>query len=142
MMNIYRKHFRMLLFFAVAVLLTACGGGGGGSDPATESAVSTGITTEPTNTEPTITGSVYLEWTAPATRADGSPLSLADISGYGIYYGDSPGNYQYTVKVADGAATDATVTDIPVGTYYMAMTTYDVDGRESAYSAAIKKTAL
>jgi len=87
------------------------------------------------------TGSFTLNWTAPATRADGTPLSLADIAGFRIYYGDSAGSYPHSVNIADGTAQNATVTDVPVGTHSVVMTTYDMGGRESGYSAAISKTA-
>jgi hypothetical protein len=93
-------------------------------------------TPEPT---PALTGSFDVRWTAPATRADGEPLSLTDINGYRIYYGDTSGNYTDVAEVPDGTATSATVTDVPVGTSYLVMTTYDVDGRESGYSREISK---
>ena len=86
------------------------------------------------------TGSLTLQWTAPVTRADGTPLSLADIDGYRIYYGDSAGNYPNRVDVSDGTAQSATITDIPVGTYYIVMTTYDFGGLESAFSSMVTKT--
>ena len=91
--------------------------------------------------DPVQTGSLTLQWTAPVTRADGTPLSLADIDGYRIFYGDSAGNYPNRLEVPDGTAQSATITDIPVGTYYIVMTTYDVDGRESAHSSMVAKTA-
>jgi hypothetical protein len=90
--------------------------------------------------EPVQTGSLTLQWTAPVTRTDGTPLSLADIDGYRILYGDSAGNYPNQLDVPDGTAQSATITDLPVGTYYIVMTTYDVDGRESAYSSMVAKT--
>jgi hypothetical protein len=86
------------------------------------------------------TGSMDLSWTAPATRSDGTPLSLADINGYRIYYGESEGSYTESVDIADGAAQSARVTDIPVGSYHVVMTTYDTDGRESGYSGSVVKT--
>jgi hypothetical protein len=43
--------------------------------------------------------------------------------------------------VADGSATTTTITDIPVTRYYLVMTTYDLDGRESGYSSEISKSA-
>lgn len=148
---------RMTAMFVVGMVLGACGGGGGGtasSAPGTFDTASVSdnvVTTAALSTTSIDTGSVSgqtekgsieLQWTAPSTRADGTPLSLADISGYRIYYGASAGNYPYSAEVADGTETSATLTDIPVGTYYLAMTTYDVAGRESGYSSAIRKTAL
>jgi len=86
-------------------------------------------------------GSFTLNWAAPATRTDGTPLSLADIDGYRIYYGDSAGSYPNSVNIADGTAQTATVTGVPAGTHYVVMTTYDVGGRESGYSPEISKVA-
>ena len=81
-----------------------------------------------------------LSWAAPVARTDGTPLSLADINGYRIYFGTSAGNYTESVEIADGTALSTTVTNIPVGTYHVVMSTYDVDGRESDYSSSIVKT--
>lgn len=88
----------------------------------------------------TLTGSLTLKWKAPLTRADGSPLSLADIDGYRIHYGNAAGNYTSHVDLADGSAQQVILTDLPLGTYYLVMTTYDVNGRESGYSAAVSKS--
>jgi hypothetical protein len=85
------------------------------------------------------TGSLTLGWTAPAARSDGTPLSLADINNYRVYYGTSPGIYPDVVEVSDGAATSVTVTGVPLGTSYVVMTTTDGGGRESAYSQEVSK---
>jgi hypothetical protein len=90
---------------------------------------------------PVQTGSLTLQWSAPATRADGTPLSLSEIDGYRIYYGVSAGDYPDWVDVADGTAQTVTMTDMPAGTYYLVMTTYDVSGNESAYSSMVTKRA-
>ena len=86
-----------------------------------------------------LTGSFSLGWTAPVARSDGTPLSLADINGYRLYYGTSPGIYPDVVEVSDGAATSVTVTGVPLGTSYVVMTTTDSGGRESAYSQEISR---
>jgi len=85
------------------------------------------------------TGSFSLGWTAPATRSDGMPLSLADINGYRLYYGASTGIYPDVVEVSDGTATSATVTGVPLGINYVVMTTTDSGGRESVYSQEVSK---
>ena len=85
------------------------------------------------------TGTVTLSWTAPTKRADGTPLSLADINGYRIHYGKSAGDYTGHVNLADGTAQQVTLIDLPLGTYYLVMTTYDVVGLESGYSSAVTK---
>ena len=90
---------------------------------------------------PVLTGSLTLQWSAPVTRADGTPLSLSDIDGYRIYYGASAGNYPNRIDVADSTAQTATITDMPVGPYYLVMTTYDVSGLESAYSSMVTRNA-
>jgi len=107
-----------------------------GSETASLAAFS--ITVEAAQAE---VGGFTLNWTAPTTRADGAPLSLADIDGYHIYLGNSPGNYSDMIDVADGTAQSANVIDLPVGTYYLVMTTYDNTGLESAYSGEIAKVA-
>jgi hypothetical protein len=86
-------------------------------------------------------GAFTLKWTAPTTRANGSPLSLADINGYRIYYGKSPGKYSEVFDVADGTAQSAKVTNLPAGTYYLVMTTYDNSGLESKHSKEVSKVA-
>jgi hypothetical protein len=86
-------------------------------------------------------GQFTLSWVAPSSRADGSPLSMSDIDGFRILYGDLPGKYTNTVTIADGSAVTTTVSNLPVGQYYLVMTTYDVNGLESGYSAEIAKQA-
>jgi len=87
------------------------------------------------------TGSFSLNWTAPVARADGTPLSLADIDGYRVYYGSSQGNYPNSIDVTDGAAVSTTVSNVPAGNYYVVMSTYDMNGLESAQSSVVIKTA-
>jgi hypothetical protein len=86
------------------------------------------------------TGTVTLSWAAPTKRADGTPLSLADIDGYRIHYGKTAGNYTSQVNVADGTAQKVNLTNLPTGTYYLVMTTYDVTGRESGNSSMVTKS--
>jgi len=67
-------------------------------------------------------------------------LSLSEIAGYRIYYGVSPGSYSNSIDVTNATQTKA-VTNLPVGTYYVVVTTRDTGGRESGYSQMITKTA-
>jgi hypothetical protein len=87
------------------------------------------------------TGSFSLSWNAPVARADGTPLSLSDIDGYRIYFGDKPGSYTSNVNIADGRTLSATINNVSAGSYYVVMTTYDITGLESGYSAEIVKQA-
>ena len=148
-----------LLLLVLVMLISACGGGGDGGSSSSASVEPSITGTDTANTAPSLpgfnrqvapnsdqtgrvpdAGSFTVTWTAPVARADGTPLSLADIDGYHIHYGESSGHYPNSIDVADGAAVTWTVNGIPVGNYYVVMTTYDVDGRESVHSDEILKT--
>ncbi len=79
--------------------------------------------------------SATLSWDAPTTNTDGSPL--ADLAGYKLYYGTSSGSYSQTINV--GTTSSYTVTGLLGGTYYFAVTAYDSEGNESAYSNEVSK---
>ncbi len=96
----------------------------------------------PTPPPPPAPGSLVLSWVAPTQRSDGSPLSLADINGYRIYYGTAHGSYPTRVNVNDGTANTVTVANLVAGTtYYGVMTTVDSAGLESSNSAEFSKAA-
>ena len=153
-----KKHgnslIRGLLVISLATLLGACGGGSGGvaGTTATSSASNTTGTTSTTDSSSssntsspsgtTATGAISLSWTAPVARADGTPLSLSEIAGYRVHYGTSSGKYTSHVNITNGSLQSATVNGIPVGTYYVAMSTYDASGLESSYSPPVLKKAL
>ncbi len=127
---------KSLIPVIMAVLLAACGGGGGGGTEAGSSTTSSS-TVPPAGS--VSASSATISWTAPVVRADQTPLSLADIGGYRVYYGASADNYTNSVDVTDGAAVQVTVTNLPSGTYYFVVTAYDVKGRESTYSPVVIK---
>jgi hypothetical protein len=141
---------KALVTAALAVQLVACGGGGndtasGASTTDVTSNGATSTTSNGTNSNSSASfatdiGSLTLSWVAPVARADGAPLSLADIDGFRIHYGKSTGNYTDHVNVADGTAQKVTLNNLAVGTYYIVMTTYDINGLESSYSVVVKKT--
>jgi len=110
-----------LLALILIFPLISCSGGDGG-DGGSASGVSTAAT---------------VSWVAPSEREDNSGLSLSEIAGYRIYYGVESGNYQSHLDVSDGSAVQAQISEIPSGTYYVALTTVDVDGRESMYSSEV-----
>ena len=59
-----------------------------------------------------------------------------DLAGYIVYYGTNSKNYKYDVDVGD--ETSCTVSNLKSGKkYYFAVTAYDEEGNESAYSAEI-----
>jgi hypothetical protein len=84
-----------------------------------------------------VLGKVTLSWQAPAENVDGSPLT--DLAGYEIYFGEQSRNYFDSVYV-DGSSTTSRTIQLPTGAYYFAMTAWDVEGNESAYSNEVIKT--
>jgi hypothetical protein len=80
-------------------------------------------------------GSVSLNWVAPAERVDGASLSLTEIAEYRIYYGENCGQYTSTLAIDDPYASSAVIRHLPLGSYCFVMTTVDVNGLESGYSA-------
>ncbi len=79
---------------------------------------------------PAAAGSVSLAW---------DPNAEADLAGYQLYYGQSSGNYQFTVDV--GNQTTYTLSGLADGeTYYFAVTAYDTSGNESNFSNEITTT--
>jgi hypothetical protein len=134
-----------LLAISLAMILSACNSDSGGvAGTTTSGSASTPSSTSSGSgaTGGTATGSFDLTWTAPASRADGTPLALSEIAGYRVYYGTSAGSYQNHVDITNGTLQSATLTGVPVGTYYVAMTTYDTSGLQSSYSAPVIKKAL
>jgi ABC-type Fe3+-hydroxamate transport system substrate-binding protein len=118
-----KKIIMLALAIFSSILLTACGGGAGDTSSNTQ------------NT--TTTSGKVLEWTAPTTRSDNTPLSLSEIQGYRVYYGTSPSDMTMLVDLNDDTITDFTVDSIPSGNYYFAVTAYDMDGVESGFSNII-----
>lgn len=110
--------------------LYACGGGGSASPSGVDSAPLTNIVAEMT---------IGLSWLAPVEREDGHALALNEIVGYRIYYGTSSGVYENSVLVEDAGTNSLDIDGIPVGTWYLVVTTLDADGLESAYSAEVVK---
>ena len=103
--------------------------------------VTTGSTSPEPEPEPEPTPKavdVSLSWTAPAEREDGDSISPSQIAGFKVYYGSNEGNYDNNVDVNDHTATDYIFKKLTAGTYYFVVTTYDVDGLESEYSAPIQ----
>ena len=80
-----------------------------------------------------------VSWTAPVQREDGSPIPLAEIAGYRVYYGRSHGDYTRVVQVEGSATTNITLDGLASGTYYFVVTAVDQHGRESLFSREITR---
>ena len=120
-----KKVFSILLMFLLITILAGCGsvnqsvptsgsGGGGGGT----------------------TGAVTLRWVAPTTNADGTPLT--DLGGFKVYYGTASRSYTHVIDT--GNVTSYSINSLSPGTYYFAVTSYDLSGIESAYSNELSKT--
>ena len=107
----------------ITVLLTSCGGGGGGGDG---SKTANGLT-------------VKLEWVPPSTRTNGAYLPVSNLRGYRIYHGSSSESLELILDIEDSSVTDYEVTLEDPGVHYFAVTAYDTNDLESAYSQILEK---
>jgi hypothetical protein len=87
---------------------------------------------------PIETGQMTVSWNPPLTNADGSELN--DLGGYKIYYGTSSGNYTNVIAVNDSLATKYTIKNMPLKTYFVAVSAVDLSGNESNTSVEVSKT--
>ncbi|MCG8006059.1 MAG: putative Ig domain-containing protein [Candidatus Thiodiazotropha lotti] len=99
------------------------------------------LVVEASQTTPT-TGSISLTWVAPATRTDGSPLDMSEISGYRLYMGTSNNNLSAVVDVDDCTISNHLIENLETGTYYFAITAYDLAGNESDLSNVVAKDTM
>jgi len=60
------------------------------------------------------------------------------LAGYNVYYGAQSRVYSTSIKL--GLQTTCTVTGLPPGTYYFAVTAYNTAGLESGYSNEVSTT--
>ncbi|MDT8453064.1 MAG: fibronectin type III domain-containing protein [Gammaproteobacteria bacterium] len=90
-------------------------------------------TTQVDSNEPS---TVTVNWTAPVARTDDTPLSLSEITGYRVYYGQASGDYSNQLDINDSSAIEATL-DVTPGLYYFVVTCLDTAGHESVYSEEV-----
>ena len=76
-------------------------------------------------------------WVPPSENVDGTPLT--DLAGSVIYWGTSSRSYTNSHTLNDPTATCFNIRSAP-GDYYVAMTAFDREGNESAYSNEVIKT--
>jgi hypothetical protein len=74
----------------------------------------------------------------PTENTDGSVLT--NLAGYTVYYGTSPGNLTQSVKVTNPGLTAYTMSNLPSGTWYFAVTSYSSAGIESSRSGIVSTT--
>jgi hypothetical protein len=82
-------------------------------------------------------GNTTLQWEAPATYEDGSPLTVA---GYHVYYRTEHREYTLAADIKpDSTVYEPGLLSEISGTCYFAVTAYDAAGMESAYSNEASK---
>jgi hypothetical protein len=83
-----------------------------------------------------VVGPVELSWVTPEENVDGS--ELVDLAGYRVYYGERSRDYSDVLELSDPTATSHKL-NLPTGNYYFAMTAFDSEGHESAYSNEVQR---
>jgi hypothetical protein len=78
------------------------------------------------------TSSVTLNWAAPTENEDGS--ALADLAGYKLYWGTTPGTYPNSVTISNASISSYVVENLAPGTYQFVATSFNAAGEESSYS--------
>jgi hypothetical protein len=94
----------------------------------TVSLPSFGVTVQPVQDK----GSISLAWTLPDRKEDGSPVAQAPV--LRVHYGRQSRGYLDAVTVPQPGVTRYVLTNFDSGTWYVAMTSVDPDGVESAFS--------
>jgi hypothetical protein len=112
-----------------SILLSGCGGGSASSTSSSLSSISSSSSS----------GSATVSWTAPTTYTNGTPLSLSALQGFHVHYGTAPGALGQEVTVPSASADTYTVSGLPAGTWYFAVSAYTSSG-ESGLSAVQSKT--
>jgi hypothetical protein len=108
-----------------------------GSTTTTTPAAGTTVASTPVKTT-TTTGVATLDWLPPTENNDGSVLT--NLAGYTVYYGTSPNSLTQSVKVTNPGLTAYTVTNLPSGTWYFAVTSYSSTGVESTRTGTVSTT--
>lgn len=82
-----------------------------------------------------------LSWDAPTANIDGSNLTVTDLVGYKVYYGNNAGGSMVFGNVITlSNVTTVTIPNLTLGTYCFAVTAYNAGGDESDYSNIVSKT--
>jgi hypothetical protein len=86
----------------------------------------------------TTNGVATLDWLPPTENNDGS--ALTNLAGYTVYYGTSPEGLTQSIKVTNPGLTAYSVTNLPSGTWYFAVTSYSSTGVESTRTGTVSTT--
>lgn len=83
-------------------------------------------------------GTVSLNWQAPTTNTDGTPIS--DLAGYTIAYGTHAELLNQTVTIDNPATTVYTLQNLATGSWYFAVAAYTSTGSQSALTGVVSTT--
>jgi len=84
-------------------------------------------------------GAAELSWVIPTERVDDTPL--LNLAGFTLYYGIAPGLYTEEIVVDNPSINTYLIQNLDSdSTFYFAMTAYDANGIESAFSNEVSKT--
>jgi PA14 domain/Divergent InlB B-repeat domain len=75
-------------------------------------------------------------WIPPTTNSDGTPLK--DLAGFKVYYGTASRTYSKVINA--GNVNSYIVSNLSDGTYYFAVTAYNVVGNEGNFSNEVVRT--
>jgi hypothetical protein len=110
------------------------------SSTAASTSTTTVASSNKTSTNPVSTGSgsATLDWMPPTENSDGTVLT--NLAGYTVYYGTSPSNLTQSVKITNPGLASYTMSNLPSGTWYFAVTSYSSTGIESTRSGVVSTT--
>jgi hypothetical protein len=80
-------------------------------------------------------GIATLSWAIPTKNDDGT--ALTDLAGFHIHYGNAATALDNLVTVSNPAATGYVISQLPIGTYYFAVTSYTFSNTESVQPSPI-----
>jgi len=83
-------------------------------------------------------GQAALSWSAPTQNSDGS--ALTDLAGYRVHHGTSADKFDEVIEIDGSTNTSYTFTQLPSGTHYFAVASFNSAGTESELSAVGSKT--
>jgi len=87
---------------------------------------------------PATTSSATLEWVAPTTNTNGTPL--VNLSGYQIHYGSSADAMTQTVQISDPTQVTYKITGLSPGTWYFEIVAYNSVNLSSSASGVVSKS--
>lgn len=91
----------------------------------------------PENTVPA--NAALLSWTAPLTRENGDSLTMGEIAGFEVVYGNNEDSLDQSLAIGDASIDELLVDELTEGTWYFAIRTLDTDGNRSRLSELVHK---